>query len=128
MLGAWSYAPAPRAPGETPSLNAGVHVTLLVDIAAGSNFGGTVAFWFAGDVGLPPDTFGPIDGAVEGSGLVSLVIPIRSTGVPPITLVGRVVGDTLTVDASHRGVDPGPFGAGEVFARQQAPVNVESTP
>jgi len=128
MLGTWSYASPPWAPGDTPSLNAGLHVTLILDSALGTTFHGAVGAWFAGDVGLPPGTFGPIDGTVEPSGLVSLVIPLQQTGVPPITVVGRLLADTLTVDASYHGADPGPFGTGAVFARQQVAVNVASTP
>jgi hypothetical protein len=128
MLGTWSYASPPRAAGDTPSLDAGLRVTLILDTALDSTFSGAVGAWFAGDVGLPPGTFGPVHGAVEPSGLVRLVIPLQRTGVPPITLVGRLLADTLTVAASHQGLEPGPFGAGAVFARRQVPVNVASTP
>ena len=118
MLGTWRYDFSPRAPAETPSLNAGVHVTLSVDVAEGATFRGTVVAWFAGDVGLPPGTFGPIEGTVESNDGVMLVIPFRHPGVPPLTISGRVSGDTLTVDLSRQGGSPGPFATGAVFARR----------
>lgn len=120
MLGTWRYDSPPRAPAETPSLNVGVHVTLSIDIAEGSTFRGTVGAWWAGDVGLPPGTFGPIDGTVERDGAVLLVIPFQDPGVPALTISGRVAGDTLIVELSRQGAAPGPFATGVVFARRAA--------
>lgn len=121
MLGTWSYAAPPPLPTEMPSLNTGLHVTLMVHAAEGSTFRGAVGAWFVGDVGLPPGTFGPVEGTVEAGGRVTVVIPIQRTGVPPLTLAGRVAGDTIIVVRSQLGVEPGPFPPGAVFARRSAP-------
>jgi hypothetical protein len=116
MLGAWSYANPARAPSDAPSLNVGLLVTLTIDSADGSNFHGTV-IWFAGDVGAPPGTFGPVAGTVGPRGHVTLVIPVQRAATAPLVLVARVVADTLTVDHSSQGTEAGPFATGDVFVR-----------
>ena len=98
-------------------LGVGLLVALTIDAAEDSSFRGSVDLWIAGDVGLAPDTFGPVTGTIGSRGHVGLVIPFRQDGRPPLELIGTVVTDTFTVDGSTCGGEPGPFPPGSTFVR-----------
>src|SRR5881296_2852332 len=74
MLGRWQYATLATS-RERPSLNAGLQVTLAIDSVQKTDFGGHVERWFAGDVGISPDAFGPIVGKIAAGDQVVLTIP-----------------------------------------------------
>lgn len=118
MLGRWEYTAAAR-PIARPSLGAGFHVTLEIDSAAGTQFRGRVAFWFAGDLGVSPETFGAVTGSVGDSCRVTFNIPYARAGISPVSVVGLLSGDTLAIKPSRRGEEPGPFStaAGSAFVR-----------
>lgn len=116
MLGAWSYNSAPVSP-DRPSLNAGIHVSLAVDSVEGKEFSGRVTLWFAGDVGIAPDAFGPLSGSVDGAGGVTLLIRWAAAGQPTLRITGVLADDMLTVHESWFGTAPGPFPPGEYFRR-----------
>jgi len=116
ILGEWNYASAPRC-AEPPCLNAGLHVTIVIESLDAMQFRGHVAWWFSGDVGTPPAAFGPVTGTVDSDGAVTMRIPFTALAASPITLTGTVTGDVLTVHESLRGPDPGPFLRGESFER-----------
>jgi hypothetical protein len=109
--------PPPPLP-EAPSLNAGPHVTIVIDSVDGMQFRGRIGLWFAGDVGARPDAFGPVTGRLDDAGGVTIRIPLTAPGASAITIVGTVVGDVLTVAESRRGADPGPFPSGGCFERR----------
>ena len=115
MRGAWRYNSGVVVDG--PSLNTGLHVTLTVDAIAGSRFSGRVTQWFAGDVGIRPEVFGPFTGSVDDLAEVTLVLPSAGAGLPALTITGALSGDALTVRESWLGTDPGPFLNGELFRR-----------
>jgi hypothetical protein len=119
ILGAWSYANVPPVP-EAPSLNTGLRVTIVIDWLDGTQFRGRVGLWFAGDVGARPDAFGPVTGLLDGAGAVTMHIPLTAPGARAITIVGLVDRDVLTVGASMRGADPGPFPSGARFERRSS--------
>jgi hypothetical protein len=116
MLGSWQYV-SPRRPSDPPVLGVGLIVALTIDAVEDSSFRGSVDLWIAGDVGLAPDTFGPVSGTIGSRGHVTLEIPFRQDGRPPLELVGTVVTDTLTVEGSICGGEPGPFTSGSKFVR-----------
>jgi hypothetical protein len=116
MLGAWSYDSAPLS-GDTPSLNAGLHVDIDVESVAGMQFAGRVTRWFAGDVGIAPDAFGPLTGSVDGAGGVTLRIAWAAPAVPALMITGVLAGDVVTVRESTLGDGPGPFSSGDRFRR-----------
>lgn len=122
MLGLWEYAGARPAGGE-PSLSQGFRVALEIDSAVADRFRGRVTLWFAGDVGIPRQAFGPVEGTVRADGEVTLVIPYAKASVEPVTIAGRLTGggDTLAIGASRRGAEPGPFAAaaGSRFVRNR---------
>lgn len=120
MLGTWSYASAP-VPREEPSLNAGLHVTIAIDSVDGSQFRGRVTLWFAGDVGLSPEAFGPVAGSVDGDTRVTLVIPSAAAGGPTLTMLATLAPNILTVLESRLGGEPGPFPVGARFERTHPP-------
>jgi len=119
ILGEWSYASAPvfRDP---PSLNTGLRVTIVIDSLDTMQFRGRVTFWFAGDVGFPPDAFGPVTGSLDEDGAVTMRIPFATPGAPAITIVGTVAGDVLTVRESRLEANPGPFPSGGCFERSRS--------
>lgn len=116
IVGEWSYASAAPTP-EPPSLNTGLHVTILIESSDGSQFRGRVTFWFAGDVGVAPAVFGPVTGTLDNAGTVMMRIPFAAPDAPAITMVGTVAGDVLTVHDSVCGEGPGPFLSGRAFER-----------
>lgn len=117
ILGEWRYASA-LVVRETPSLNTGLRVTIVIDSLDVIQFRGRVTFWFAGDIGFPPDAFGPVTGSLDEDGAVTMWIPFATPGAPAITIVGTVAGDVLTVRESWLGgADPGPFPSGGCFER-----------
>lgn len=116
MVGEWTHTSAPRA-RESPSLNAGLTVTIVIDSADGAHFRGRVTLWFAGDVGLSPEAFGPVAGSVDGEGGVTLVIPSAASGGPPLTVLATIAPSALTVLESRLGGEPGPFPPGARFER-----------
>ena len=101
LLGRWDYARAAARRG-SPSLNAGLHVTLAIDYVADADFGGRVERWFSGDVGVSPDVFGPVVGTMETREQLTLTIPLARPGAPTLRDVGTVAGRVLTVMASWR--------------------------
>jgi len=116
MLGSWQYV-SPRRPSDPPVLGVGVLVALTIDAAEDSSFRGSVDSWIVGDVGLRPDTFGPVTGTIGSRGQVTVVISYREDGRPPVELTGAVVTDTFTVERSACGSEPGPFVSGSKFVR-----------
>ena len=116
ILGEWSYASALKVPA-APSLNTGLRVTIVIDSLDTMQFRGRVTFWFAGDVGFPPNAFGPVTGSLDEDGGVTMWIPFTAPGASTITVVGTVAGDVLTVSESLLGANPGPFPSGECFER-----------
>ena len=117
ILGEWTYA-SRGAVNEVPTLNTGLHVTIVIDHVDGTALRGRVAWWFAGDVGLPPAAFGPVTGTIDDAGVVSLHIPRTAVGAAPITIAGTVDGPVLTIRESRLGeAVPGPFPSGGCFER-----------
>lgn len=119
MIGVWTLASQPRPSGGEPSLNAGLRITLTIDSAEGDRFGGVVTTWFAGDVGVLPETFGRIEGRVAHERVI-LAIPVRSAGVTSLIVDARLTGDSLSVVSSSQGAKPGPLATGAVFLRMRA--------
>ena len=115
MLGTWRYDS--RLVVDRPSLNAGLHVTLAVDSVDGMHFAGRVTQWLAGDVGISPDAFAPLTGAVDGAGMVTLVIAWTTPDVSPLRISGTLAGDALTIRECWAGTEPGPFPPGDAFRR-----------
>jgi hypothetical protein len=116
MIGRWEYArPTPRS-GE-PSLDAGLIVGLDIDSVAGESFFGHVSFWFAGDVGVSVEAFGPVSGSIQDGFRVHLFISVKDPSVPPTRVGGVFNGDRLDVQGSWCGQAPGPFPAGSAFVR-----------
>ena len=112
LLGRWEYVA--RRP---PTRGAGLLVTLELDSAAGMDFSGRVARWFAGDMGVSPAAFGPVSGRIDGA-TVTITIPFASAAVARVDVQARLVAaDTLQIASSRRGNGPGPFAAGSRFAR-----------
>ena len=116
MLGQWTYA-SPAVIRTPPALNAGLHVTLLVESASADRFSGRVLQWFAGDVGISPAAFGTVTGTVDDDGGVTLRIPRTAPGASALTTTGILERDVLTVNESWTGTEPGPFLAGGHFER-----------
>lgn len=117
VVGEWTYAraPAPSAPATSPSLNAGLWVTIAVDSAVGERFWGHVARWFAGDYGIPLDRFGPVTGTIDSmNGVILRIAPAMVEGV---TIQARLDVDFLIVDASWTTSAAGPFPQGCMFQR-----------
>ncbi|HXQ29927.1 MAG TPA: substrate-binding domain-containing protein [Gemmatimonadales bacterium] len=107
LLGTWQYH----------GVGPGVMVTVTFDSAAGPDVYGHMARWFAGDLGLPANSFGRVVGSIDGR-VVSFTIPFARAGQSSIDVRGELDGDTLTITANTRGKDPGPFtGAGGRFVR-----------
>ena len=119
MLGEWTYARAPSAQPDFRSLNAGLLVSIAIDSATGMRFWGHVARWFAGDVGIPPNRFGPVSGTIDSAYGVTLRIEPAAAPAQTLRIEGDVDGDILTVQASWAGVEPGPFPRGCTFQRLQ---------
>jgi hypothetical protein len=120
ILGEWRYASA-LVVRDTPSLNTGLRVTIVIDSLDTMQFRGRVTFWFAGDVGLPPDAFGPVTGSLDEDGAVTMRITFATPGAPAITILGTVAGDVLTVRESWLGANnPGPFPSGGYFERSRS--------
>ena len=116
MLGEWNYSSAPVA-YDRPSLVAGLLVTIVVESADGMHFRGRVTRWFAGDVGVAPDVFGPVTGSMDGNDQVTVLISRTAPGEPPLAIVGVLSGDVLTVLESRLEATPGPFPAASRFER-----------
>jgi len=116
MLGSWQYV-SPRRSSDPPVLGVGLIVALTIDAAEDSSFRGSVDVWIVGDVGLRPDTFGPVTGTIGSRGQVTVVISYRENGRTPVELIGAVVTDTFTVERSACGDQPGPFLSGSRFVR-----------
>lgn len=116
MVGHWEYAKPARSTSE-PSLNAGLFVGVDIDSVTDASFYGHVSFWFAGDVGVPVDVFGPVSGTVAGDARVALLITMTNPQVPPIRVNGVLSGDRLVVEDSWRGNEPGPFPVTSTFVR-----------
>jgi len=117
MLGDWTYSDAP-APSQEPSLNIGIHVTLTIDTAAGTAFGGRVTSWFVGDVGEPPAEFSGLQGSIDGGRNVRIEFRRTKSGTT-ITILGVVAGDVLSIRESRLDDGPGPFAVGNTFDRVQ---------
>ena len=98
-------------------LGVGLLVAFTIDAAEDSSFRGSVDLWIVGDVGLRPDTFGPVRGTIGSGGKVTVVISYRQDGRPPVELTGALVTDTFTVERSACGGEPGPFLSGSKFVR-----------
>ncbi len=116
MLGEWSYSSAPDA-RDRPSLGAGLLVTIAVDSVDMMHFRGRITRWFAGDVSVSPDVFGPVTGSMDGNDRVTVVIPRSAPGGPMLVIVAVLSGDVLTVLESRSDAAPGPFPAGGRFQR-----------
>jgi hypothetical protein len=116
MLGEWNYASV-AVVRDAPSLNTGLHVIIAIDSLDGMRFRGRVVLWFAGDVGVSPDVFGPVTGSVDGLSGVTVVIAFADPDTPMITIVGVLAGDVLTVSDSWLATEHGPFLSGEYFER-----------
>jgi hypothetical protein len=118
MLGEWRYARAAPA-AEPPSLNAGLFVTIAIDSAAGSRFTGRVTAWFAGDVGISVDAFGPVTGSLDETDRVMLLIAARTGELPAHTVIGQIEDDVITVLECWVGPEAnvGPFPVGGRFQR-----------
>jgi hypothetical protein len=115
LLGRWEYVAPPRA--GPPTRRAGLLVTLELNSAAGTDFSGRVARWFAGDVGVSPAAFGAVSGRIDGA-TVTLAIPFASAAAPQVDVRARLIAaDTLQIASSRRGNEPGPFAAGARFVR-----------
>jgi hypothetical protein len=97
-------------------------VTIVIDSLDTLQFRGRVTFWFAGDVGFPPDAFGPVTGTLDEDGTVTMWILFATPGAAAITIVGTVAGDVLTVRESWLGANPppGPFPSGGCFERSRS--------
>ena len=116
MLGEWNSSSAPVA-SDRPSLNAGLLVTIAVESCDAVHFRGRITRWFAGDVGIAPDVFGPVTGSMDGNDQVTVRISRTAPGEPTLAIVGVLSGDVLTVLESHIEAAPGPFPAGGRFRR-----------
>jgi hypothetical protein len=116
MVGEWRYARAATA-HDAPSLNAGFFVTIAIDSAAEMRFWGRVTAWFVGDVGLSPDRFGPVSGAVDLEHGVTLLISAKASGTSAVTVMGEVDGDVILVHECWAGANVGPFSVGGRFQR-----------
>jgi len=116
MLGEWNYSSAPVA-YDRPSLNAGLLVTIVVESSDGMHFRGRITRWFAGDVGVSPDVFGPVTGSMDGNDRVTVLIPRMAAGAPTLAISGVLSGDVLTVLESRLEAAPGPFPAASRFER-----------
>ena len=116
MLGEWNYSSAPVA-SDRPSLNAGLLVTIAVESCDAVHFRGCITRWFAGDVGVSPDVFGPVTGSMDGNDRVTVLIPRSAPGGPTLAMVGVLSADVLTVLESRIGSEPGPFAVGGRFQR-----------
>jgi len=116
MLGEWRYARVTTA-YDPPSLNAGFFVTIAIDSAAEMRFWGRVTAWFAGDVGLSTDRFGPVTGAIDHEHGVTLLIVAKASDASAHTVSGEIEGDVIVVSESWAGTDLGPFPAGARFQR-----------
>ncbi|MEX2157047.1 MAG: hypothetical protein WD773_09430 [Gemmatimonadales bacterium] len=114
ILGEWRYASVPMV-REAPSLNTGLRVTIIIDSLDAMQVRGRVGLWFAGDVGVRPDAFGPVTGSLHEAGAVTIRIPFTAPGSSGITIVGTVNGDVLTISESLVGAEPGPFPSGGCF-------------
>ena len=119
ILGEWSYASAPVV-RDPPSLKTGLRVAIVIDARDAMRFLGRVTFWFAGDVGFPPDAFGPVTGTLDEDGTVTMWILFTTPGAAAITIVGTVAGDLLTIRESWLEANPGPFPAGGCFERSRS--------
>jgi hypothetical protein len=107
LVGLWEYIHAPRTARTTPSLNAGLQVSLEIDSATPDHFSGSVARWFAGDVGVKPSNFGRVTGRIDGSA-ITLTIPFAHSNAAPIAITARrVADDTLEIVTASRTVEPG---------------------
>ena len=116
MLGEWSYSSAPVT-RDKRSLSAGLLVTIAVESVDAMHFRGRITRWFAGDVGISPDVFGPVTGSMDSNDQVTVVIPRTAPGGPTLMIVALLSGDILTVLESHSDAAPGPFPAGGRFER-----------
>jgi len=116
MLGEWSYRD-PRRLEAAPTLNAGLQVRIAIDSLDGRRFWGHVTLWFAGDVGIAPNTFGRVAGRLGDSNRVSLEIPRASTEGSTVMVMGELAGDVLTIRDCHSGAEAGPFASGTAFER-----------
>lgn len=122
MLGEWTHSRRPSTQSDTPSLNAGFSVSIVIDSARDMRFWGHVALWFVGDVGLPASRFGLVTGTIDSVYAVFLRIAPGSTPGwtgGALTIEGEVEGDLLSVHGSWVGVDRGPFPPGCRFQRLQ---------
>ena len=116
MLGEWSYA-APNRSGESPTLNTGLHVVVMIDSVEDRRFWGRVTLWFAGDVGISPSAFGRVAGRIAEHNGVTLEIPRHSRGQSAVMVVAELAGDVLTIHDCYSGADSGPFASGTTFER-----------
>ncbi|HWC73689.1 MAG TPA: hypothetical protein VG454_07100 [Gemmatimonadales bacterium] len=113
MLGEWRHTSASAA--APPSLNTGLSVSITIDSARDVRFWGRVTLWFAGDVGIPASRFGPVTGSVDSARAVLLQIEVKQAAA--LRLEGEISQDRLTVHASWKGSEPGPFPQGCTFQR-----------
>ncbi|HWP37564.1 MAG TPA: hypothetical protein VNL18_08455 [Gemmatimonadales bacterium] len=116
MVGRWEHVRSHRPTGE-PSLNAGLIAVIDVDSVADVRFSGRVSLWFAGDVGVPVDAFGPVSGSVADLPRVTLLITMKDPLIPAIEVSGELRTDSISVRGSWRGTEPGPFALGSAFLR-----------
>jgi hypothetical protein len=116
MLGEWRYA-RPAVAQDPPVLNVGFFVAITIDSASALHFWGRVTFWFAGDVAVPVDRFGPVSGAVDQDDGVTLLIGARSSDTPAVIVNGLIDGDVIVVRECRAGRDAGPFAIGGRFER-----------
>lgn len=118
MLGEWSYH-APSQRPDTPTLNAGVRVSVVIDSLDATRFWGRVTLWFAGDVGVAPSTFGRVSGSIADRSGVTIRIPREPADDHPLMIIGEVSGDVLTVLDCRAGADTGPFAPQSLFIRKE---------
>ncbi|MEX2155922.1 MAG: hypothetical protein WD773_03670 [Gemmatimonadales bacterium] len=116
MLGEWTYRNQVVS-ADPPSLNGGLFVAIVIDSANGMTFRGRVALWFAGDVGMPPGTFGAVTGQFDELDAVTVRIPLSNPDASAITIRGTVAENVLTVRECRFGSAPGPFPVGAHFHR-----------
>ena len=118
MIGEWTHSRRSSAPAETPVLNAGFFVSIVIDSARETRFWGRVTQWIIGDVGLPANRFGPVSGTLDSAyGVVLRIEAGSAQGAPAFRIDGEVLEDQLIVHASWTEAGPGPFPLGCRFQR-----------
>ena len=115
MLGEWQYQ-RPATAGEKPSLGAGLLVTIVIDSVEGAQFVGRVTSWFAGDVGVPIDRFGPVTGSLFKSAVTMQILPRDLAGTAHV-IRGYLQDNVIVVVESWLGPNVGSFPNGGQFVR-----------